>query len=175
MTLVTPGKPSLRLVNLLEAEPGSATHALACLLARLDSLAHVLAWQAAEPAAAAASAVSLVELPRLRLSFAASGSASGSALGRLECGELSGLHLFFGGLPGLPPSVVRLMRGLPHAVVLEGKGGELQLLVPATAKPVLPVPPSTPLGGLALDRNDAEWNGAIGQVPWVYPSPAFSP
>ena len=170
VTRTSPGLPPQRLVNLLAAAPGSAAHALAATLARLDCLSHALAWTEVDGNAASSSSsssssssppavASLVELPRLRLSFKREGAV-------LSCCEHSGFHLFLGGRAAMPPPVRRLLRGLPHASLLAGGGGELQILLPATAKPLLPAPAGLGLGDVALDRSDPDWNASVGPVPY---------
>ena len=77
----------------------------------------------------------------------------------------------------LPLSIKELLAGLPTAAILEGEHGELQVLLPATAKPLVC---SGDGGGalvLTFDRGDEQWISNVGGVPYylypVHPSKEF--
>ena len=72
--------------------------------------------------------VSLVELPRLRLSFRAVQESSGL---RLDCVEHAGLRI----TTRSDERTRGLLRGLPHSLLLENGQGELFVLVSATTLP----------------------------------------
>ena len=78
-----------------------------------------------------------------------------------------------------PPAVLRLLRGLPHAVILEDDYGSLFVLLPATARPVWSVKVSVsansqysggeeeaigPRRAVLLRRDDKEWISALGST-----------
>ena len=62
----------------------------------------------------------------------------------------------------LPETIKALLDGLPTAAILEGDHGELEVLLPATAKPLI----GKASCGLVLnfDRGDDQWIGAGGAI-----------
>ncbi|KAL3900577.1 MAG: hypothetical protein SGPRY_012436, partial [Prymnesium sp.] len=140
------------LVDLLHAPANSWLAQLSTLLRRLDDLSHVLAWSSGEEAQ-----LSTVELPRLRLSFEVR-TVGGKK--RLYSHEHSGFYISMDASAAAP-----LLRGLPHAVVLQGDYGELALLVSSAAKPHL-----TASGRVLLHRGDSSWLSALSQARhYLYP------
>ena len=169
---------SLRLLPLLGAPQGSALQRLRDLLLRMEDLSHTLVWGSDDAGGADAPVASRVELPRLGLSFTARRSAVLDATQSAGAWRLySDEHpaLFVSDLRTVALS--RLLRGLPHALLLQDDYGALHVLLPATAKPFLVR--SSGAGGtdrLALHRGDHEWraNLPVGHhIASVNPSCAF--
>ena len=172
-----------QLVDLLHVGMGSRLAQLAALFMRLDDLSHVLAWArlgagavpprpesggGVDPLARGAggrdgggaheAVLSLVELPRLRLSFEV--RRVGEDV-RLYCREHAGQYLSPRHMPALEP----LLHGLPHAVALQGDDGDNALLVSAAAKPLLTADSRT-----LLLRGDTEWLANLPQARhYLYP------
>ena len=144
--------PTLVLANLCEgAALGSALGNLFAVLRRLESLAHVLCWVSDS----AGAQLARVELPRLRLSFAAEG-------GKLLCEQRPGFWL----TDRRDDELDRLVAGLPQSVLLENAQAELLVLLPACGKP-LPA-----ADGLWLLHGEARWLSALEHVAvrhYVYP------
>ena len=156
-----------------------ARHLVGALLRRLDTPAHTLVW------GVTGGAIRLVELPRLNLSFAASleppravdiaRTAAGAATGlsaAAACatgGEVLRLRslehhgYFLSDAARADSDAARrlrvLLRGMPHAVVLEDGDGRLKALLPALARPLAPKRLNTDLP-LRLARSDAAWHAA---------------
>tara|TARA_A100001015_G_scaffold259764_1_gene303937 strand:+ start:46 stop:2070 length:2025 start_codon:yes stop_codon:yes gene_type:complete len=182
----------------------SPLRALCELMLRLDSLPWCLCWtkqrvagtdpseivsEASEAERKAAArhgfSIDLVELPRLGLSFCAKeeeiierGVGSGGSVDRLA--KVTRLYsvdhdgLFVSNEATTDESTQQLLRGLPHAVVLErNTDGSLFILLPAGAKPEVTWDLGS--GGLAscnleLDRTDSEWLNNLGDARhYLYP------
>ena len=128
---VDAAKPTLVLLNLLFAPPGSALRQLARLLMRLETLSHLLAWSVAgaEVSAESARAVELLELPRINLTFRARADRAGCV--RLYCEQHEGLFIS----NRRSEDVVALLDGVPHSLLLEREDGGLAVLVSAGCRP----------------------------------------
>jgi hypothetical protein len=128
---VDAAKPTLVLLNLLFAPPGSALRQLAHLLMRLETLSHLLAWSAAgaEVTAESACAVELLELPRINLTFRARADRAGCV--RLYCEQHEGLFIS----NRRSDDAVALLDGVPHSLLLEREDGGLSVLVSAGCRP----------------------------------------
>ncbi len=109
----------LTLLNLLHAPADGALRQLADVLMRLENLSHVLVWSASSGADPTEKAtIDLVELPRLKLQFRASPDAIGRM--RLASVEHAGLYV----TTRCDERTAGLLRGLPHALLLENANGE---------------------------------------------------
>ena len=193
---VDTAKPAHTLLNLLLAAPGSPLRSLALRFGRLEDLSHVLAWSEEDGLAAAAAAAagagaageasleaSLIELPRLGLTFHARGARGAAEEGaggrglRLYCAQHEGFYLSHRSSPGIS----ELLRGVPHSLLLEKDGGSLSLLVSACARPrraVLAAGQSAAAQALSrlfpceveLDNNDEHWVASLGPTKaYLYP------
>lgn len=142
---------SLTLLNVLYAARNTALQAFYDVLRRLDDLSHLLIWSKDR-----SMEVDLVELPRVCLSFRMERES-----GRLLCQEHAGLFVS----SHRCAVSTRLIKGLPHAVVLENVQGELFVLLAAIALPSRPQRPGVLFSPeILLDRTDAEWNARLGDV-----------
>ena len=115
--------------------------ALARSIAAVEGLAHALVWVDRKTGSGAGGSknnnaseyipVRRVELPRLGISFHAVKDTTASSQTRLECEEHAGLFL----ASARTPMLDRLLSGLPHAMLLEARDGQLAVLLPAGAAP----------------------------------------
>ena len=165
--------PVYTLLNLLKPIGGATVENLCEIMRRLDNPSHVLAWSRSGVTAKGGQWVSidLVELPRLGLRFEAkddedpiaenaSKQASQRKATRLYCLDHAGL--FVSSKPRSCKLIQKLLRGVPHGVVLEhNETGQLFVLLAASAKPGVAVR----MGGggfttldLQLDRMDDAWS-----------------
>ena len=163
-----------RLIDILNCSAGTGLAQLVALLERMEDLAHVLVWSSKKVEAGAASsnpfgaaaapsrllggggesmvAVSLIELPRLALSFEAQKQSDGSV--RFYSREHPGHYL--GKLEGERPAA--LLRGMPHALTLINEEGDPFVMLSALAKPCRLSDPSEPLASqLLLARHSESW------------------
>ena len=127
------------LIDLLHGAPKSGPIRALCELAlRLDTISSCLAWteKSQKSSASVSGSVSLLEFPRLGLTFA---SRSGvNNVGHQICNLYSMEHtgLFISNIAATCVLTQKLLKGIPHAIVLERQDdGALYILVPATAKP----------------------------------------
>lgn len=149
------------LVDLLHAKQTSSTYQVAQWLLHLDDLSHVLAWSSAqvlngelmdlekEPP------LTLVELPRLGLSFTAD---SADAAGGLRCDQHGGLKVVGHRNFHNQKSLERLLKPFPHFVRLEDDFGELFLLSSLAQRPR-----QTAAEGLQWQRGDESWLSKLRQ------------
>ena len=168
--------------NLLSQRQSNKTRqnplkALARSIAAVEGLAHALVWVDKSSGAGdsggskgndAADYISVrrVELPRLGISFHSVKDATSSSQTRLECEEHAGLFLSSARTQMLD----RLLSGLPHAMLLEARDGQLAVLLPAGAAPrraaidaVAKLGASKGLGAdVIVDRWDIDWHNAVG-------------
>jgi hypothetical protein len=108
-------------------------------------------------------ALSLVELPRLKLAFTGRDDPDGET--RLY--SLDHTDLFV--TNHRHPLVNRMLQGIPHSLLLSNLRGELQVLVPVLA-PVRPAVGAQPFTTtLVLDRSDAAWAAALSSRYFMYP------
>lgn len=153
------------LLNALHAPSTSPLKILSHILLRLENLSHILIWTFApvkKPDDVCT--IDLVELPRVRLSFRL--EESRGAL-KMFCQEHTGLYIS----SNRDSSTVKLLKGLPHAVLLENWRGELFICMAASAVPTRPMRPGSIFSTeLLLDRTNVEWNGNLGDVRhYIYP------
>eukprot|EP00854_Cymbomonas_tetramitiformis_P005006 gene5006-6098_t len=190
-------EPGLALVNILQrpkrgkqppavqTDVGASKYkrvALMQVLERLEAPSHILVWTRDVVAAPdAAVRVSLVELPRLRLSFTAEdpGAGAGGAADqdpcgtRLMCDQHPGLFL---SSRGEETPLARLLTGLPHGVLLEDRSGRMYVLASALAKPARPEAAGGRMllvAGVELDRSNSAWEANLGGSArtYLYPLP----
>ena len=165
---------SRRLICTLGNALDSPLGQLVALLERVEDLGHVLMWSAKESETGVASnpfggggggggdsnaPISLVELPRLHLTFEAAKEKDGSL--RLYSKEHPGMYI--GGIGGARAET--LLRGLPHALVLLNEEGDAHVLLSSLAKPCRLSDPSDPLSSqLILSRASKTWLNALPSV-----------
>lgn len=160
---------SRRLIATCNSPPDGTVAKLVLLLERVEDLAHILVWSAAEAEAPSASnpfgsgggdsdvPISLVELPRLHLSFDVKRAADGVM--RLCSREHPGLYAAT--LDGSARATA-LLRGLPHALVLLNDEGDAFVLLSALNKPIRLADPADPLSSqLILARQSKTWLSAL--------------
>jgi hypothetical protein len=163
--------PEQELLNLLGAPRKSRLHSLAKAMARVENLGHVLAWtdrrsngSGYEYAAALdCPALSLVELPRLKLAFQGRLDADGAT--RLYSLDHSDLFV----TNDRHPLVNKMLQGIPHSLLLSNLRGELQVLVPVLAPARPPVGSQPFTTTLVLDRSDAAWAASLSSRYYMYP------
>ena len=163
---------------MLHGAPKSGPIRALCELAlRLDTISSCLAWTEKSPksSASVSGSVSLLEFPRLGLTFA---SRSGvNNVGHQICNLYSMEHtgLFISNIAATCVLTQKLLKGIPHAIVLERQDdGALYILVPATAKPNVRWchgdGNTFTSSQLELDRNDDTWINNLGDVKhYLYP------
>eukprot|EP01012_Entosiphon_sulcatum_P004402 TRINITY_DN11719_c0_g1_i1.p1 TRINITY_DN11719_c0_g1~~TRINITY_DN11719_c0_g1_i1.p1 ORF type:complete len:3283 (+),score=530.28 TRINITY_DN11719_c0_g1_i1:870-9851(+) len=120
-------QPRLVLINLLRLRPEAPFSRFIPVLQRLDNLSHCLVWAPQ----GTPNVISRIEFPRIRLNFHAVHFA-GTAQDELQCEEHTGLRF----CQNRPHIVGDLLKGLPHAVLLDNTQGEAFLLVSSSAMPV---------------------------------------
>ena len=135
----------------MHARPGSKLFSLADTLTRLDRLSYVLAWTRKENTASRPLVLDLVELPRLNMSF----HERKDGAGKTQLYSIDHADLF---VSNIRTSLVeKLLRGIPHSLVLQNSNSELQILVPSL-RPVRPAIGSSPFSvELVIDRSDDAW------------------
>ena len=163
----------MTLLNAIHAPPNSPLHTIAHVFGCLDDLSHVLFWSyGARIGPGDVANPSLVELPRVGVKFAIAPN-----------GDLNSVdHPGFKVYRGTDDAVSELIRGCPHALVLEGRDESLVAMVPATAKPLCAdevraghtSKKSAPVTsrGMLLDRRDTEWLGNLSSLDarhYLYP------
>lgn len=171
--VVDTSRPSQTLLNALFAPKTSSLHAIGELFAVLDDLSHVLVWCDGEVKSGADSPnPRYIELPRVALSFEVDTN------GTIWSKDHPGLKVSQERADS--PAVRDLLRGIPHALVLEDADGELSAMVPATAKPIRKdevesassVAQLAATSGMLLDRRDDEWLGNLAGLDvrhYLYP------
>jgi len=160
-------KQQMTLVNIMYAtedlKGGLLLVSLRELISRIESLAHVLVWSRGQIATPNQFVFpDLIELPRLRLSFTTRVYRDpGTSKDQLRLWSNDHEGMFISNRRS--NAIEKLVRGIPHSLLLESESGELAVLVPATAKPSRPKSHSTQFSNeLLLDRGDSEgWNAAI--------------
>lgn len=148
----------MTLLDLLYASKGTALYSLSRLMARVENLSYVLVWTTTKDPSSKAPAISRVELPRLKLTFEAKLDASGHT------------HLYSVDHADLYVSNARsdltskLLKGIPHSLILSNAEGELNILVPSI-NPVRPMIMTCPFTTeLVLDRTDKAWMESLDTV-----------
>ena len=111
--------------------------------------------------------IDMIELPRLRLSFAArTVTVDGRAVNRLYSSDHVGLYIS----QHRSVQIDRLMRGINHALLLENDGGEMFIMVPAAALPSRPRLASQIFPtNLVFDRRNRDWLGHLDVRHYLYP------
>jgi hypothetical protein len=151
--------PPLTLLAAQYAAKGTALARIRDSFIGLEPLSHTLFWSRD------GIRVSIVELPRLGLSFKARDAGDGSGA-RLYCQEHSGLYLS----SHRCSNSNRLLKGLPHAVLLQNASKELFVLVSAAVKISHSCVQPELFPDVYLDRTDAEWLANVGDVRhYLYP------
>ena len=169
-SLQTEGKP-MTLLNLLNGQKATALYRLGVLLSGLENLSHCLAWATEEVQGLdAAVSVSVVELPRLRLTFTLQDHV-------LVCRQLHNLRIME---EDPTPSLRKLLRGIPNRMLLQDASGNVFVLVSAVTKPEVIQRRAAPgrLGpSVMLNRSDATWAARLQKAPYylytAHPSHAF--
>ena len=166
----TEGKP-MTLLNLSNGQKSTALNRLGVLLSSLENLSNCLAWSTEEVNGLhTAVSVSVVELPRLRLTFTLQNHV-------LVCRQLHNLRI----MEQEPSaSLHKLIRGIPNRMLLQDTTGNVFVLVSAVTKPEV-IARKAPLGCLGpsvvLNRSDASWSARLQKAPYylyrVHPSNAF--
>jgi hypothetical protein len=153
------GGKTLTLLNLLHAPKDSPLARVAAIFSQIESLGHVLAWTSAAPGEELS--VNLVELPRLRLSFAA----------KVEDGEVRFYSQEHAGLfvsNQRSPNSEELLSGLPCALLLENVTKELHILINAAVKPLRPNQREYFPSAILLDRRDPVWLANLPVPNYLY-------
>lgn len=154
-----PSSPPLLLLAASYAAKGTPVARIRDSFIKLEPLSHCLFWSRD------GSTVSMVELPRLRLSFKAR-DAGGDGGVRFYCQEHSGLYLS----SHCCANSARLMKGLPHGVLLQNTSKELFVLVSAAVKISHTCLQPELFPEAFLDHSDAEWLENVGDVRhYLYP------
>eukprot|EP00940_MAST-03C_sp_MAST-3C-sp2_P002781 g2781.t1 len=176
----TTSLPRLRLLNVMYAGRGSGggvLHQLRGLMGRLDSLSYSLAWTTSTPAgvdgrgglkrdtSGTRIGVDVVEFPRLKLSFRAKSETdplTKKQTIRLYSEDHDGLYL--SNAASRCPRLQKLLRGLPHSVVLQSARADNSffVLLPSTARPSVVFDSVVGNGGFAspklcLTHGDEKW------------------
>lgn len=135
----------MELLDMLYAEKDTWRYSLAKVISRLDTLAHVLCWSRR-----GSESISVVELPRLSLTFVASKDKDGNV--RLESSDHAGLFIHAATF-GLSRQTAEMLSGIPHSLVLTDANGQHTIL--CAALPLLrPIIPEDPFSTeLVLDRH----------------------
>lgn len=171
---------SLRLLSLLAAPRKSRLHSVARVLSRVENLSHVLAWTDVDvdqdrslpgnpsdgfefAAPLLCPALSLIELPRLKLAFSGRVDHEGS----LRLYSLDHSDLFI--TNDRHPAVNAMLAGIPHSLLLANLKGEMAVLVPVlrTVRPSVGSEPFSTM--LVLDRSDKPWAAALSSRYYMYP------
>jgi len=172
------GGSSLTLMNSAFLDPASPVGRVLETLLRLENLSHILIWgKSSSPDAVPT--LERVELPRLRLSFiveAAKSEGGGEGGGGggvlMRSVEHDGLYIS----NARSAELETLLKGMPHAIVLQDSAGDLYILASAAACPYK----GGDVGGskkpelfscaLFLDRGNEEWLANLGEVRhYLYP------
>ena len=124
---------------------------------RLDNISHILAWSGKEcESLGEAAPVELVELPRVGLTFYVNENGK-----KYNCVEHTGLYVS----NFRDKDIHKMMRSLPHSILMQTVRGELFVLLPALAMPV-PFHAKEDLisSGFALDRTKSSWLKNLGST-----------
>eukprot|EP01038_Epipyxis_sp_PR26KG_P004458 gene4458-6304_t len=152
----------MQLLNLLYSPRKSRLHSLMKVLARIESMSHICAWTKVSQTYTnknsnsmmwssdiefSCASIDLIELPRLKLNF----SAKVDHNGVLRLYSVDHVDLYVAN-ESIGPSTIKMLSGIPHALVLTNVRGETQILVPVI--PVLrPVIQNEPFSSfIVLDR-----------------------
>ncbi|MDA7651361.1 hypothetical protein N8602_00255, partial [bacterium] len=150
-------KPMLTLIDMLHAEPGSIliTSGLQNFVTRLDDISNVLVWSAAE--GSDGFSIDFVEFPRLNMSFRVKDH---NGLLVLKSDDHPRLHV----TSDCPRRVLKLLAGMPTAILLVDDDGQYSVMTSAATQPV------KLQGDVLRIRNDESWQDALGDVRhYMYP------
>ena len=139
---------NLTLVNIAFATLNSKFHGLLKTISRLENASYILCWTLSKSLLSPSSAtiqVDLIELPRLKMSFAEHNDEHG--VSRLY--SLDHVNLFVSN--SRSELSAKLMQGLPHSLLMSTSNDELQILVP-TIDPVRPKIGNSPFTTGRLSR-----------------------
>jgi hypothetical protein len=158
----------LVLLDLLHAPPDSYLYSLATVMARVESLSHVLAWARYDemarlhtPEAVTQSDLHLVSLPRLKLTFEAR-----EVHGSVRLYSVDHADLF---IINQRNEASSMLAGIPHSLLLSNSNDELSVLVPAWP-PCRPAVDSVPFSTeLVLDRSSRKWYDQLEHPYYMYP------
>jgi len=158
----------LELVNLMTAPKGSALFGIAETLQKIENFSYILPWKrySANPEQDTQPEeleLVLIDLPRLKLSFHTRYDETGTM--RLYSMDHTNLYVS----NERSPLIMELVKGIPHALLLENSNKELHILVPG----VLPVRPniaSSPFSTeLVLLRTYTDWLEQLDTRYFLYP------
>ena len=153
------GSKPLTLLNLLHSLPGSPLAKIAAIFSEIESISHILAWT--EAALGEPLSVSLVELPRLGLTFTA----------RVEDGELRFYCKEHAGLfvsNRRSSDLDELLRGFPCALLLTNATREFFIVANAAVRPFRPNQSEYFPTALVLDRKDDAWISNLSVPHYLY-------
>lgn len=154
----------LVLLNLVDAPRDSPLYRLAEVITRIEDLSHVLAWTSSDVVFPNEQVnMSLIELPRLKLKLQPRTDENGVV--RLY--SLDHADLFISDFRD--ELVDRLVKAMPHSILMEDSGRELSLLIPniPVHRPtILRCPFSTEL---VMDRGDPGWQEVMDARFFLYP------
>ena len=152
------------LVDLMFLPRRSRLFSMAQALCRIETLSHICAWtRELEPKGNADIVLDLVDLPRLKLSFAMRKDFEG----KMRLFSLDHADLF---VSNDFEAITGLVAGMPHSILLRNAArGESQLLVPVLppVRPKILTQPFTT--ALVIDRSDDAWVLALSQRFFLYP------
>ena len=153
------------LVDLMFLPRSSRLFSMAQALCRIENLSHICAWtHDLEPKAKSDVILDLVDLPRLKLSFAMRKDFEG----KMRLFSLDHADLFVSN--DFEAVTACLVAGIPHSVLLRNAAqGDSQLLVPVLppVRPKILTQPFTT--DLVMDRSDDAWVLALSQRFFLYP------
>jgi hypothetical protein len=156
------------LIDLLNAPAGSYLHSLADVMARVETLSHVLVWaryderaDLGHPTTITQSDLHVVSLPRLKLTFQARQVGDSVRLFSVDHADLF--------ISNARDETTKLLAGIPHSLLLSNSNGEMSVLVPAW-EPVRPRVSAVPFTTeLVLNRMDSTWNARLEHPYYIYP------
>ena len=152
------------LLDLMYSSRRSRLFSLAKTLSRIENLSHILVWtRDISPEPGSVCSIDLVDLPRLKLSFATKGDHDGV----LRLFSLDHADLFVS--TQYDPFSSKLMCSIPFSLLMSNLRGENQLLIPVLppCRPrILTEPFSTEI---VLDRANRKWNQSLSQHFYLYP------
>eukprot|EP01083_Nonionella_stella_P030773 84290_1 len=158
-------KDEVLLLDLVSAPVGTPLFALGRLLSRIEKLSYILAWTRKSKARQFGDEywIDLVELPRLKMTFAAKIYNDGTT--RLYSVDHSNLFV----TNKRTELTSHLVRGIPHSLILANANQEPFILVPSI-HPVRPFIMSAPFSTeLVMNRANFQWLAALDTRYYLYP------
>ena len=172
-------RPTLTLLNVVNAPPGSLLKQVGMLLSRLDNLSQVLVWSEGGGGSEREGdvhklnpTIDLIELPRVNLSFRSRliTKIDGSTEQRLYSNDNDGLYI---ATSSTSREMVEALLGsnIDHFIVLQNEDADLFVLMPGCALPRrLHVDGSHLSVQVLLDRRNREWLDNMGEIRcYLYP------